>query len=149
MLAGMQLSEVDEVTRLRVALVRTTRWLERQSQTEGAPGSELSRTQLSVLGAVVRCGPVRLGALAEVEGVNPTMLSRVVAKLEDAGLLARTTDAHDRRVATVTATDRGREQHLAMRAARARLLAARLDELDPDDRAHLAAALPALEALAR
>ncbi|WP_460867970.1 MarR family winged helix-turn-helix transcriptional regulator [Rhodococcus aerolatus] len=145
----MQLTAVDEVARLRVALVRTTRWLERQSQADGAPGSELSRTQLSVLGAVVRCGPVRLGELAGLEGVNPTMLSRVVAKLDDAGLLERTTDPDDRRVATVSATELGRTQHLAMRAARDRLLTERLAALDPADRDRLVAALPALEALAR
>lgn len=143
MLAGMQLTAPEDVARLRVALARSARWLERQSAED-----ELTRTQLSVLGAVVRSGPVRLGELAESEGVHPTMLSRVVAKLDDAGLLHRATDPEDRRAATVAATEAGRAQHLRMRDARSRLLTARLDELDPADRAHLAAALPALEALA-
>jgi DNA-binding MarR family transcriptional regulator len=149
MLASMQLTAADDVARLRVALARGARWLERASQAEDPSGGELSRTQLSVLGTVVRCGPVRLGELAEVEGVNPTMLSRVVAKLDDAGLLTRATDPADRRAATVAATEVGAAQHLRMRAARDRLLAERVAALPAADREHLAAALPALEALAR
>jgi len=91
--------DTDEVARLRIAVARTARWLERQST-----AGELSRTQLSVLGTVARLGPLGLGRLAEIEGVNPTMLSRIVAKLDDAGLLHRTPDPAARRAAHVEVT---------------------------------------------
>ncbi len=71
--------DADNVARLRIALARTARWLDRNSATDG-----LSRTQLSVLGSTARRGPLGLGELAEIEGINPTMLSRVVSKLDDA-----------------------------------------------------------------
>lgn len=135
--------DTDEVARLRIALARTARWLERQSTAD-----ELSRTQLSVLGTVARLGPLGLGRLAEIEGVNPTMLSRIVAKLDDAGLLRRTPDPADRRAAHVEVTEHGRELHLRMRAERTRLLVDRLADLTVDHRDHLLAALPAIEALA-
>lgn len=135
--------DTDEVTRLRIALARTARWLERQSTAD-----ELSRTQLSVLGTVARLGPLGLGRLAEIEGVNPTMLSRIVAKLDDAGLLRRTPDPADRRAAHVEVTEHGHELHLRMRTERTRLLVDRLADLTPDHRSHLLAALPAIEALA-
>jgi DNA-binding MarR family transcriptional regulator len=133
----------DEVARLRIALARTARWLERQST-----AGELSRTQLSVLGTVARLGPLGLGRLAEIEGVHPTMLSRIVAKLDDAGLLHRTPDPADRRAAHVEVTDPGLELHLRMRAERTRLLVDRLADLSPEHRDRLLAALPAIEALA-
>ena len=135
--------DTDEVARLRIALASTARWLERQSTAD-----ELSRTQLSVLGTVARLGPLGLGRLAEIEGVNPTMLSRIVAKLDEAGLLRRTPDPADRRAARVEVTERGHELHLRMRAERTRLLVDRMADLDADQRDHLLAALPAIEALA-
>lgn len=135
--------DTDEVARLRVALARTARWLERQST-----AGELTRTQLSVLGTVARLGPQGLGRVAEIEGINPTMLSRIVVKLDEAGLLRRTPDPADRRAAHVAVTDAGRELHLRMRDERTRLLVDRLAELTAEHRAHLLTALPAIEALA-
>lgn len=135
--------DTDDVARLRIALARTARWLERQST-----AGELSRTQLSVLGTVARLGPLGLGRLAEIEGVNPTMLSRIVAKLDDAGLVHRTPDPTDRRAAHVEVTDTGLELHLRMRAERTRLLVDRLADLTPEHRDRLLAALPAIEVLA-
>ena len=74
----------DEVTRLRVALARIARSVDR-----AVSGDGLTRTQLSVLGTVARLGPIAAGELADVEGLNPTMLSRLIGKLEVAGLLAQ------------------------------------------------------------
>ncbi len=60
--------------------------------------TELSPSQSEVLGTVARRGDVRLSELASIEGINPTLLSRIVGKLETAGLLAREADPDDRRV---------------------------------------------------
>lgn len=135
--------ETDDVARLRIALARISRLLDRQSR-----GATLTRTQASVLATAARLGPIRLTELADVEGVHPTMLSRIVGKLEVAGLLLRTPDPEDGRAALVEVTDSGRELHLRLRAERTAVLAARLTALDPEEVSALLAALPALEALA-
>jgi len=110
-------------------------------------GSGLTQTQLSTLGVIARLGPIRMSDLAEIEHVNPTMLSRVIAHLDEAGLVRRRTDAEDRRAALVEVTAAGRRTHDRLRAERGRLLAEGLGRLRPTDRAQLEAALPALEAL--
>jgi DNA-binding MarR family transcriptional regulator len=134
--------DVDDVARLRTALARTARWLDRNSAADG-----LSRTQLSVLGSTARRGPLGLGELAEIEGINPTMLSRVVSKLDDAGYLQRLTDPADRRAARVQVTEAGRRLHLRHRAERTEMLSERLAGLPAEQRTALLAAVPALEAL--
>jgi DNA-binding MarR family transcriptional regulator len=133
----------DEVTRLRIALARVSRHLDRQAR-----GDALTRTQTSVLGTVIRLGPLRISELADVEGINPTMLSRIVAKLEDAGLLHRRPDPGDGRAALVEITDEGHALGLRLRAERTRLLTGRLAAMPVDRADELLAALPALEALA-
>ncbi|MBV9919344.1 MAG: winged helix DNA-binding protein, partial [Pseudonocardia sp.] len=77
-----------------------------------------------------------------------TMLSRIVGKLEDAGLLHRRADPDDRRAALVEATEAGRELQRHVREERTRLLVEHVAAL-PDGHAEgLVDALPALEALA-
>lgn len=133
----------DDVARLRIALGRISRLLDRQSR-----GHELTRTQSSVLATVGRCGPLRLSELAESEGINPTMLSRIVAKLEQAGLLHRSPDPDDGRAARVELTTEGAELNRRQRAERTGLLTDRLAALPGSRAAELLVALPALEALA-
>jgi DNA-binding MarR family transcriptional regulator len=101
-----------------------------------------------VLGTVVRAGPLRLSELAELEGINPTMLSRIVANLSSAGLLERVSDPSDRRAALVSASPAGARRRESIRRERARALEVRMAALTPEERAALAAALPALELLA-
>jgi DNA-binding MarR family transcriptional regulator len=135
--------DADDVARLRITLGRISRFLDRQSR-----GDQLTRTQASVLASVMRLGPVRLSDLADIEGVNPTMLSRIVGKLEDAGLFRRLPDPADGRAVLVEVTDAGRIEQLRLRAERSELLSARLAALPPARAAELLAALPALESLA-
>jgi DNA-binding MarR family transcriptional regulator len=135
--------DAEDVARLRIALARISRFLDRQSR-----GDRLTRTQTSVLASVVRLGPIRLSELADIEGVNPTMLSRIVAKLEDAGLFQRLPDPADGRAVLVEATDAGRAEQLRLRAERTELLTARLAALPPARASELLTALPALESLA-
>jgi DNA-binding MarR family transcriptional regulator len=133
----------DDVARLRIALARISRLLDRQSR-----GEALTSTQSSVLATVARLGPLRITEVAEIEGLNPTMLSRIVGKLEEAGLLRRKPDPDDGRASRVEATPAGAEINRKQRAQRTRLLTDRLAAL-PDTRAtELLAALPALESLA-
>jgi DNA-binding MarR family transcriptional regulator len=133
----------DEAARLRVALARIARQLNRQ-----VPNDGLNRSQLSVLGTTVRLGPLGIGRLADIEGINPTMLSRIVGKLDTAGLIRRIPDPDDGRAATVEATTAGTELHSRLRAERTRLLVDRIARLPADRSAALLSALPAIEALA-
>src|SRR5947209_14575939 len=94
--------DLDTAARLRVAIGRLSR---RLRTTAAGSAAGLTPTKISVLLTVVRDGPIRLSALAESESLNPTMLSRVIAHLVDAGLLARTSDDGDRRAAWVEATE--------------------------------------------
>jgi len=110
-------------------------------------GTGLTPSQLSALGVIARQGPIRLSDLAELESVNPTMLSRVVAALDEAGLVRRRTDPDDRRAGLLEVTANGRRTHDRLRAERGRVLTAGLERLDPNDLAAVEAALPALEAL--
>ncbi|MFD4181597.1 MarR family winged helix-turn-helix transcriptional regulator [Rhodococcus sp. NPDC058514] len=134
----------DEVTRLKIALARIARLVDRQVSGDG-----MTRTQLSVLGTVARLGPLRLGALAETEGLNPTMLSRVVGKLEADGLLERSTDPGDRRAARVRVTEAGEQLHRRLRGERTRLFTGALARLPAPEAQALRSALPAIESLAR
>lgn len=133
----------DELARLRVVLARITRGLDRRSR-----GSDLTRTQVSVLGTVVVRGPMGMGELAAIEGLNPTMLSRLAGKLEAAGLLVRDADPADGRAVRVAATEAGTAEHGRQREERARLLAEHVDGLPEGYADGLRAALPALDALA-
>ncbi|SFN97953.1 DNA-binding transcriptional regulator, MarR family [Pseudonocardia ammonioxydans] len=133
----------DELARLRVVLARIARGLDRHSR-----GADLTRTQVSVLGTVVVRGPIGMGELAAVEGLNPTMLSRLAGKLETAGLLVRDTDPADGRAVRVAATAAGTAEHRRQREERGRLLAEHVEGLTADQVGGLRGALPALEALA-
>jgi len=133
---------VIDVTRLRVALARLSRRLRRHEL------AGLTPTQLAALSTVEQSGPLRLGDLAAAEGVAPSTLTRLVAALEELGYVRRDADPRDARASTLAITDRGHETLERLRAENSALLVQRLRLLTPEQRAALAAALPALEALA-
>jgi DNA-binding MarR family transcriptional regulator len=133
----------DDVSRLRMALGRTVRALDRRTNLD-----DLTRTQLTVLGTVVRVGRIGVAELAEFEAINPTMLSRIVGKLEEKRLVRRVPDDVDRRVTHVERTASGTQVSERHRRERTKLLAELLAELPQQDAAALLAAVPALEALA-
>lgn len=139
---GERLSE-DEVARLRWAVLRLARFLRTHAVEEG-----LSPAQSSALATLVREGPQRAGDLAAAEALNPTMVSRLLAHLEEAGLARRGPDPADGRATRVEATPAGRRTVRRQRARHRALLAGRLERLDAGETAALRRALPALEALA-
>ena len=134
-------TQTPEVARLYEALIRVTRQLRRESV------SALSQSLLSALASVVDAGEVRLGDLAALEGVTPATLSRVVAALERNQLVVRSADPDDRRSAFLSPTDLGRGVLADARRDRTASLDALFERLDPEQRASLVAALPALEVL--
>jgi DNA-binding MarR family transcriptional regulator len=132
-----------DAARLRVAISRLSRRLRPTS----AAGS-LTTTEVDVLVAAERQGPIRMSDLASFAGLNPTMLSRLIPRLEEAGLIRRLGDALDGRVSRVEATAKGRRLLERIRAERNDALSRRLAQLDGRDREALVLALPVLEELA-
>jgi DNA-binding MarR family transcriptional regulator len=133
----------DDVVRLRSAMARIAKFTDRQVAADG-----LTRTQLSLLGTISRLRSASPSELAEIEGLNPTMLSRLLGKLEADSWLVRTADPQDGRAIRVELTKTGARRQQRIRAQRAALLRERLDKLAEPARADLLQALPALEELA-
>jgi len=138
-------TDTETAARLRGLVMRLHRRLRR---TPASASAALTPTRLSVLHTVLRLGPLRLSDLAAEEGINPTMLSRVVADLGDAGLVDRTCDPGDRRAALVTVTAEGQQLAMRMQGERTDVLTVALSALSSADRRRLEQALPALERLA-
>ncbi|HTW07467.1 MAG TPA: MarR family transcriptional regulator [Acidimicrobiales bacterium] len=129
--------------RLRAAIARVSRRL----RPTGAAGS-LTATEVDMLVVAERHGPARMSDLAAFCGLNPTMVSRMVPRLVDLGLLARRADAADRRVCLVDATEEARALLQRVRSEREDVLSGLIDQLAEDDQRALAAATPVLETLA-
>jgi DNA-binding MarR family transcriptional regulator len=132
---------LDLAARLRLSTARLARILRQQA------GTGLSPSQQSVLFSVDKHGQLTLGRLATIEQVTPPTITRIVARLEEDGLVTREADATDRRVSRVTATAEGRRRLEHGRQRRNAWLAQRLVRLSPEEKSDLAAALPVLEAL--
>src|ERR1700751_1732411 len=86
--------DAELVARLRGVIPRLARQLNETSTGEG-----LTPTQYSVLALVRVRGPLGLAELTELEGLNPTMLSRIVKVLDELGLIRRLPDPSDMRAA--------------------------------------------------
>src|SRR5579875_3200245 len=135
--------DAELVARLRGVIPRLARQFNDTSTGEG-----LTPTQYSVLALVRGRGPLGLADLTELEGINPTMLSRVVKALDERGLIRRLPDPNDMRAARLEATPAGEQVHERVRAQRTQMLSRRLEQLPPETAAVLLAAVPAMEELA-
>jgi DNA-binding MarR family transcriptional regulator len=131
--------------RVRIVSGRLARALR---PTEAGLAAGLTPTRVIVLLSTERHGPIRLAEVAEREGLNPTLLSRTVASLTDAGLIARSADPADRRSAWVEVTDAGRALAERIRDQRTAAVDEAMEQLSASERASIEAALPALEQLA-
>src|SRR6202021_3247357 len=116
----------DSVIRLRRPVLRLARQLNAASVGEG-----LTPTQASVLGLITRRGPLGLTELSEIEGLNPTMLSRVIGKLDSFGLIKRLRDPDDFRAARVEATPEGKRRHERISAQRSAVISECVAGLPP------------------
>jgi DNA-binding MarR family transcriptional regulator len=137
--------ETDLTPRMRAVIGKLAR---RLRTTSAGIAAGLTPTKVSVLFTIARVGPIRLSELAEMEGLNPTMLSRVVAGFAEAGLVTRRSDPIDRRSALVEITPAGRKLCERMRRERTDALNVALSALSEPDRRSLEQVLPVLEELA-
>lgn len=125
---------------LRVALGRLNRSL-RLTQAQ----KDLSSSQREVLMAIARAGSLRLSDLAREEGLNPTMLSRIVAKLEAAGMVTRACNPSDARIIHLSATPEALALRETIRNERTDALLYALGRLSKEEKKVLSDATPALE----
>jgi DNA-binding MarR family transcriptional regulator len=135
----------DELARtLRDALTRLNRRI-RQAR----PVGDLTTSQLSALTSLQLAGALTPRELADVERVQPPTMTKIVGKLEERGLVARTPHPTDRRQVILAATESGRALYRQFEQARNEWLARELGELSPEDRGALARAAEILQRVAR
>jgi DNA-binding MarR family transcriptional regulator len=100
-------------------------------------GDRLDRMALMVLGTLSHCGPSRLSTVAERTGFDASTVSRQVADLEKANLLAREADPDDKRAVLLQATPEGMQMMARLAAGRRKRLERLLDDWTDNDIADL------------
>jgi DNA-binding MarR family transcriptional regulator len=130
---------------LRVVLGQLVRRLREQ-----ADGSDLTRSQASVLGRLDRDGPATATVLARAEGLRPQSMGTIVAALAAAGLVAGSPDPKDGRKTILSLTQTAREQFRTGRLAREDwLIQAMSAALTPSELDQLSSSIDLLRRIAR
>jgi DNA-binding MarR family transcriptional regulator len=131
----------DGIARLRRALRRGARVAD--------PENSLAVAQLELLSALVEHPGGRPGQLAHLLHMRPNTVTTIVNALAARGMLSRVSSDNDRRAIELTATLAGQEAVRRWQATNAGVLHVALSTLPAQQRRALAAAVPALHALAR
>ena len=135
----------DELAKtLREAIHRLNRRV-RQAR----PVGDLTFSQLSALTSLQLAGALTPRELADMERVQPPTMTKIVGKLEDLGLVARTPHPTDRRQVILAATEQGRAVFAQFEKARNEWLAVQLAVLSPADRDTLVRAAEILQQVAK
>jgi DNA-binding MarR family transcriptional regulator len=130
----------EAIARLRRALRRGARVAD--------PGNTLAVAQLELLAALAEHPGSRPGQLARMLNMRPNTVTTIVNALSTRGMLCRVTAEDDRRAVELTVTEAGQQAVLAWQATNAAVLNLALSALPARQRRALAAAVPALHALA-
>lgn len=101
----------------------------------------LSPLGLQLIRAIEQSGPLHAGRVAELLGLDKSIVSRQAAALAEAGLLERRHDSADRRAVYLDLTPEARERLGAIRRTDARELRSALTAWDERDLATLATLL--------
>ncbi|MFB9694071.1 MarR family winged helix-turn-helix transcriptional regulator [Amorphoplanes digitatis] len=146
----MERSVAERVTaeQLAISLRESITRLNRRLRQARAVG-DLTFSQLSALTSLQLAGAMTPRELADVERVQPPTMTKIVGKLEDLGLVARTPHPTDRRQVILAATEQGRVVYAQFEKARNEWLALQLAELTPDERDTLERAAQILRQVAR
>lgn len=126
---------------VRLSVTRLARILRQQD------GEGLTPSTTSALAMLNRSGPMTLGDLAAREHVAAPTVTRIVEKLQLAGLVTRRVSEHDGRVSYVEITEEGRRLIGDVRSRRTRWLVEHFEGLSPADVETLRQAAPILERL--
>src|SRR3954447_23221726 len=133
------ISTTDLAHRLRPVLTRLARRMRQEAS------GDLSPTQSAALATIDCHGPLTPSELAARERIQRPTATRVLARLEEAGLVERTADPADRRSYRVAATASGHELLDVLRERKDAYLALRFDRLTPSELATLDRAAAILE----
>jgi DNA-binding MarR family transcriptional regulator len=133
-------SEIGEqAARLRLAIARTARRM-RQSA-----GAEVGMSALAALATIDRLGPMTPSELAAGEGIQRPTATRILARLQEHGLIDRSPHPEDGRCSLISTTAEGRALLVRLRRRKTAYLARRLRGLGERDRATLSRAASILE----
>ena len=134
--------EAELASALRLSLLRVARRLRSQRV-----NTSVTLSQLSALATVLKCGPLSAGEIAAVERVQPPSMTKILASLEGAGWVERSSHPDDRRQSIIAITEAGRELLAEETRARDEWLAKRLVEFSPSDLRKLSEAVEVLDRL--
>lgn len=140
----MTMTPEQLTVRLHDAITRLNRRLRQER-----PVGDLTATQLSALTSLRLRGALTPRELADTERVQPPTMTKIVAKLEERGLVQRSPHPTDGRQVLLSPTEEGLGTLVFYERARDEWLAARLADLTPDERDTVARAASILERLAR
>jgi DNA-binding MarR family transcriptional regulator len=129
-------------SRVRLSVMRLSRKLRREGS-----GAEITPTLLAALSTIDRHGRMTAGELATHEQVQKPTVTRILADLQERGLVSRTADPLDGRIAWVQISVEGRRLLQSIRRSHDAYLAARLKRLTPDELSVLENAAEILERL--
>jgi len=133
------ISTTDLAHRLRPVIARLARRMRQHA------GGDMSPTQAGALNTISCHGQLTPSELAAREKIQRPTATRVLARLEEARLIARAADPADRRSSLVAATEAGDALLAATRERKDMYLAMRLDRLSPEELAVLERAAGILE----
>lgn len=131
----------SDVAALRQAVIRLARRMRKHS------GIAVTPSQHSALSTLERHGPMRVGELATREQIGKSSVTRLVAHLEELGLVSRHSDSADGRSWRVELTADGRDLLATSSEKADAYLARQVAALPAADQQRLLAAVPALERL--
>ncbi|MCX4725591.1 MarR family winged helix-turn-helix transcriptional regulator [Streptomyces sp. NPDC090052] len=130
--------------------VVTSRVRRRLIALEGEGEGDLTSAQASVLMRLDKQGPASASDLAVTERVRPQSIAKIVATLEQGGLVERHPDPDDGRRQLITLTELGRKQRSGDRRARETWLARALQEqATPEQLEAVIAAMAVLDDVAQ
>ena len=139
----VRMTPAELAAQLRPALLRLTRLIRNQRV-----DMSVTLTQLSALATLRKHGPLSPGELAGIERVQPPSMTKVLALLEDRGLVTRQAHPTDRRQAIIVLAQPGIDLLDSERRSRDAWLSRRLAELTEDELALLLSVVPVLDKLA-
>jgi DNA-binding MarR family transcriptional regulator len=116
---------------------------------QARPVGELSLAQISALQSLEVAGAMTPRELADVERVQPPTITKIVARLEEKGLIQRTPHPTDGRQVILAPSPQGRQLINEYGRFRDEWLAQRLAQLSPEDREALQRAAEIIARLAR
>ena len=134
-------SGVNTAVGLRVAVARIYRSLRARSD------HQLTPSATSALARIAHGGPLRLGVLAQLEGIAPATMSKVVDNLETQRFIVRVPDVLDGRASLIELSDEGVALLHQIRSISTRAIDQALASLSATERGALDRAVPILEKL--